>query len=102
MWAMFVLELRYIAPLERVQAALAEHMSWLDENFAAGLFLASGPKVPHDGAVILAAGEDRAKMEQIAESDPFSLAGVTEYTITEFLARKTAPGLEAYGEEGRG
>ncbi|GAA2923961.1 YciI family protein [Streptomyces thioluteus] len=96
---MFVLELTYIAPLERVEAAHAEHVAWLDAHYASGLFLASGRKVPRDGGVILAAGVDREKIEEITRSDPFSVAGVCEYAITEFVPTKTAPALETFREE---
>ncbi|MFI6686809.1 YciI family protein [Streptomyces sp. NPDC050485] len=96
---MFVLELTYIAPIERVDAALAEHVAWLDAHYASGVFIASGRKVPRDGGVILALGDDRAKIEEIVQSDPFSVAGVAEYAITEFAATKTAPPLEPYRQE---
>jgi uncharacterized protein YciI len=96
---MFILELTYIAPLERVDAALAAHNEWLDGHYAAGVFLASGPKVPRDGGVIIAAGDDRAKIEEIAKSDPFSVAGVAEYAVTELVATKTAPSLEQFRQE---
>lgn len=96
---MFVLELTYIAPLERVEAAHAEHVAWLDAHYASGVFVVSGRKVPRDGGVILAVGDDRAKIEEIAKSDPFSVAGVCEYSITEFVATKTAPALEQYRQQ---
>ncbi|WP_371495099.1 YciI family protein [Kitasatospora sp. NBC_00374] len=93
---MFVLELTYIAPVERIEAAQPEHASWMDAHYASGVFLASGRKVPLDGAVILAVGDDRAAIEEITRSDPFSVAGVAEYTVTEFVATKTAAALEHY------
>ncbi|MBB4927567.1 YciI family protein [Kitasatospora kifunensis] len=93
---MFILDLTYIAPLERVDAALPEHSAWLDAHYASGTFLASGRKLPPDGGVIIAVGEDRAKIEEIVRSDPFSVAGVAEYAITEFAASKTVPALESY------
>ncbi|MEV4439929.1 YciI family protein [Streptomyces sp. NPDC049577] len=93
---MFVLELTYTASTDRIDAALPEHIAWLDAHYASGVFLASGRKVPRDGGIILALGEDRSKMEEIAKSDPFTVAGVAEYTITEFLATKTVPALEQY------
>ncbi|WP_441247147.1 YciI family protein [Kitasatospora sp. McL0602] len=96
---MFILELTYIASLERVDAAIPEHNAWLDAHYASGVFLASGRKVPRDGGVIIAVGEDRAKIEEIVQGDPFSVAGVAEYAITEFLATKTAPALEQYRQE---
>ncbi|MFG2287307.1 YciI family protein [Streptomyces sp. NPDC048595] len=96
---MFVLELTYTAPLERVDAALAEHVEWLRKEYAAGHFIAAGRKVPRDGGVILAAGMDRAAVERIVAADPFTLAGVCEYRITEFVATTTAPALETYREQ---
>ncbi|MFJ3599368.1 MULTISPECIES: YciI family protein [unclassified Streptomyces] len=93
---MFVLELTYTAPVERVDALMAEHITWLDEQYAAGVFIASGRKNPRDGGVILAAGENRAAIERVAAADPFSAHGVCAYRITEFVATKTAPALAAY------
>ncbi|MET7701983.1 YciI family protein [Streptomyces sp. NPDC005485] len=95
---MFLLELTYTAPLEAVDAALEAHVGWLDEHFAAGVFLTAGRKNPRDGGVILAVAESRARIEEISAGDPFVTAGVCEYRITEFVAVKTAPALEAYRE----
>ncbi|MER5875920.1 YciI family protein [Streptomyces sp. NPDC060235] len=95
---MFVLELTYTAPLEAVDAVLEAHVAWLDQQYAAGSFLASGRKNPRDGGVILAVAEDRARIEEITAGDPFVIAGVCAYRVTEFVATKTAPGLERYRE----
>ncbi len=93
-----MLELTYIASMERVDAVLSDHVAWLDAHYAGGVFLASGRKDPRDGGVIIALGDDRTKMEEIAESDPFTVAGVAEYTITKFVATKTAAPLDQYRE----
>ncbi|MFJ3639207.1 YciI family protein [Streptomyces sp. NPDC090108] len=93
---MFVLELTYTAPLDAVDAALEAHVAWLNEQYDKGYFLASGRKVPRDGGVILAVAEDRARIEEVVAGDPFVTAGVCAYRITEFVATKTAPGLEAH------
>ncbi|MCC0575869.1 YciI family protein [Streptomyces californicus] len=93
---MFVLELTYTAPVERADALMAEHVAWLDEQYAAGVFIASGRKNPRDGGVILAVGEDRTAIEAIAVADPFAAHGVCAYRITEFIATRTAPGLAPY------
>lgn len=95
---MFVLELTYTAPLDAVDAVLEAHVAWLDEQYAAGHFLASGRKNPRDGGVILAVAESRARIEEISGGDPFVAAGVCAYRVTEFVATKTAPGLERYRE----
>ncbi|MFD5468393.1 YciI family protein [Kitasatospora sp. NPDC127059] len=96
---MFVLELTYTAPMERIDEALAEHVRWLDGHYAAGTFLASGRKVPRDGGVILAAGQDRAAIEALVATDPFVRRGLTEYRVTEFLATVTAPALDGYRQQ---
>ncbi|WP_103508222.1 YciI family protein [Streptomyces sp. SM13] len=93
---MFVLELTYTAPVERVDALMQEHIAWLDEQYAAGVFIASGRKNPRDGGVILAVGDDRAAIERIAAADPFTGHQVCAYRITEFIATKTAPELAPY------
>ncbi|MFG2312656.1 YciI family protein [Streptomyces sp. NPDC048566] len=95
---MFVLELTYTAPLADVDAVLPAHVAWLDEQYAAGTFLASGRKTPRDGGVILAVAGSRAGIEEITARDPFVEAGVCAYRVTEFAATKTAPGLERYRE----
>ena len=95
---MFVLELSYTAPLDQVDAVLEAHVAWLDAQYEQGVFLASGRKNPRDGGVILAVAGDRARIEGIAETDPFVTAGVCAYRITEFTATKTAPELERYRE----
>ncbi|MFJ8888421.1 YciI family protein [Streptomyces sp. NPDC102402] len=96
---MFVLELTYTAPVEHVDALMTEHVAWLDTQYAAGVFVASGRKNPRDGGVILAVGEDRGEIEEIAASDPFAAHGVCAYRITEFLATKTSEALAPYRQQ---
>ncbi|KMS82465.1 MULTISPECIES: YciI family protein [Streptomyces] len=90
---MFVLELTYTAPLDAVDAVLPDHVAWLEEQYGKGLFLASGRKNPRDGGVIPAVAGDRARIDEIVASDPFTVAGVCAYRVTEFIATKTAPEL---------
>ncbi|MFJ5926375.1 YciI family protein [Kitasatospora sp. NPDC092948] len=90
---MFILELTYTAPLERIDALLPAHVAWLEQHYASGAFLASGRKVPRDGGVIVAVAESRAAVEALAATDPFVRAGATEYRITEFVPTTTGPEL---------
>ncbi|MFI1101696.1 YciI family protein [Streptomyces melanogenes] len=96
---MFILDLTYTAPIERVDELLAEHVSWLNGQYEAGVFIASGRKEPREGGVILAVGDDRAAIEEIAATDPFSVNGVCAYRITEFFATKVAPELGSFRQE---
>jgi uncharacterized protein YciI len=98
---MFVLELTYTAPVERVDALSDAHIAWLDGMYESGAFIASGRKDPRDGGVILAVGADRSEMERITAADPFAVGGVCAYRITEFVATRTAPALAAYRQQAR-
>ncbi|GAA2273707.1 YciI family protein [Nonomuraea roseoviolacea subsp. roseoviolacea] len=93
---MFVVSVHYTSPLERIDALMSAHVEWLDRNYAAGVFLASGRKVPRTGGVVLAAGVSREELDAIVAEDPFAVEGVATHEITEFLATKTAPALSAY------
>jgi uncharacterized protein YciI len=95
---MFVLSLTYTAPVERIDALLVEHLAWLDQGYAEGMFLASGRKVPRTGGVILAVAESRAALEKFVAADPFAREGVADYAITEFVATRTGPDLEQWVE----
>ncbi|MFK4068423.1 YciI family protein [Streptomyces sp. NPDC029674] len=96
---MFILELTYTAPVSAVDEQLAAHVDWLDQQYEAGVFIASGRKNPRDGGVIIAVAESRARIEELVATDPFTTAGVCEYRITEFFATKTAPALAPYREQ---
>ncbi|HET7659570.1 MAG TPA: YciI family protein [Oryzihumus sp.] len=95
---MFILELTYTAPLDRIDALLEEHVAWLDRGYAEGVFVASGRKNPRDGGIIIAVGVDRRAVEARAATDPFAVEGVAEYRVVEFVPTKTAAGLEGYRE----
>ncbi|MEV0190259.1 YciI family protein [Kitasatospora purpeofusca] len=96
---MFVLELTYTVPLDRIDARLPDHVDWLNRHYADGTFLASGRKVPRDGGIILAAGEDRAAIEALVGTDPFAVEGLATYRVTEFLATVVAPVLESHRQQ---
>ncbi|WP_020392779.1 YciI family protein [Kribbella catacumbae] len=96
---MFVLELTYTAPLERVDEFISDHLTWVKAQYEAGVFVASGRKEPRDGGVIIAVGSDRAAIEELAGTDPFSIAGVCEYRVMQFIATTVAPALEQFKEQ---
>ncbi|MFM0646349.1 YciI family protein [Paraburkholderia bryophila] len=90
---MYVINLSYIASLERVDDVLDAHRAFLTKQFEAGVFVAAGPKVPRDGGVILAVGVEREKLDAILASDPFAVQQIARYEVTEFKATRLAPGL---------
>lgn len=82
--AIFLISLRYTAPLERIDALMGRHVAWLKEQRDADIFLAWGRKVPRDGGLILARGETRADMEEVAKNDPFVMEGAAEAQVIEW------------------
>jgi uncharacterized protein YciI len=92
---MFILSLAYTADLDAVDAVRDEHMVWVREQFAAGRFVASGPKVPRTGGVILARGLTREEVDAVVATDPFVVADVCAYDIVEFAVTTVADGHEA-------
>jgi uncharacterized protein YciI len=93
---MFVVVLTYRRPLEDVEKYLAEHIEFLDAQYAAGVFIASGRRLPRTGGVILASGIEKEKLEAILDLDPFKREGIAEYEILEFMPTKMKAGFEAF------
>ena len=92
---MFVLNLRYTAPLDKVDALLQDHVAWLKSQQEAGHFMAWGRKVPREGGLIFAHAADRDEAEALAASDPFVKGGVATVEVIEFAPSFVAEGLEA-------
>lgn len=92
---MFVIELVYKAELSRIDAHMKEHMVFLRKYYRAGNFLVSGRKIPRDGGVILAVGESREQIEEIAREDPFVRDGLAEPRIIEFRESQRADDIPA-------
>jgi uncharacterized protein YciI len=86
----FVIELSYQVELAQIDAAMKDHVAWLDRHYAAGTFVVSGRKIPRDGGIIIAAGADRARIEAIVRDDPFVARGLATYRLIEFRASQRA------------
>lgn len=93
---MFIAILTYIRPLEEIDALIPDHVRFLDEHYASGLFVASGRIKPRTGGVILISGTDRERAMAVLEKDPFKLARVATYALTEFCPTKMRPGFEHF------
>lgn len=91
---MFVVTLTYRADLGQIDDAIEGHMAWLDQQYADGVFVASGRRVPRIGGVILARGLSSEDLEHRLASDPFRQRDLAEYAVTEFVPSRTAEGFE--------
>ncbi len=91
---MFVVSLSYKVELDKVREHLEPHLQFLDKYYALGKFIASGPKVPSTGGVILVNACTKEQIEKIVTEDPFYIEGLADYTIVEFNPTKVANGYE--------
>lgn len=90
---MFVIELTYKAALEEIDAHMRSHMTFVNRQYAAGRFIASGRKVPREGGIILATGGTRAEIEELMREDPFCRHGLAEARVIEFKTSQRAADL---------
>jgi uncharacterized protein YciI len=87
---MFVIELVYKVDLADIDAHMAAHVRFLKKYYASGHFLISGRKIPRDGGIIVALGENRREIQAIVEEDPFYEHGLADFRIIEFRASQRA------------
>ena len=65
-----LIELTYKKPIDEVNNFLDQHRSFLNKYYENGIFLASGPKNPRDGGIIIAVA-NREAINTIILEDPF-------------------------------
>ena len=80
---MFIVIVRYTAPLSDIDRALDGHRRWVAQGYEDGVFLLSGPQAPRNGGAILAHNLERAALEARVAQYPFHLAGVATHEIIE-------------------
>ena len=80
---MFLIMLRYVAPLETIDALKDAHYANPDGVFAQGLVVLAGRLVPRTGGLIVAEGT-REEIEAAVASDPFVVGGAATVEIIEF------------------
>ncbi|HEY4288512.1 MAG TPA: YciI family protein [Puia sp.] len=94
--SLFVIFLRYLVSLEKIDAVMEKHVAFLDKYFASGEFLVSGRQVPRTGGIIIARGRDRAAVERITKQDPFIKGRLASVDIVEFKASKKGKGVQGW------
>jgi len=88
---MFVVILTYTKPLEEVDQHLEAHRAWLQGQYQAGAFIASGRQAPPTGGVILARAASRAELDAALAQDPFQQNRVADYQVIEFTPSLSLP-----------
>ncbi len=92
---LFVVDLHYVVSLDEVEPHLDDHVAYLEDCYANGHFVFSGPKEPRTGGVIIAAAASRAALDSVLKLDPFMAHGVAKYTVTEFRPSMMAAALQS-------
>ncbi len=90
---MFLLSLTYKVPNDEVDRHLDAHKAWLKEGYDAGIFMASGRKVPRTGGMIFARGS-HAEIDAMARRDPFYVNGVADFVLNEININMAADELQ--------
>ena len=93
---MFVVDLTYIVPLEKLDAHMTEHVKYLHKYYKLNVFVASGRKVPRTGGVILALAKSKEDLESILQEDPFYVHKLAEFNVTEFMTSQSHPDFKAF------
>ncbi len=90
---MLVIDIVYTKSLEQIDQYLLAHRAFLQRYYDLGILIASGPKNPRTGGIIIALGTQE-KIEKILQEDPFYQQGLASYKITEFQAVKSCEALK--------
>lgn len=85
---MYIVYLKYVRPLEEVEAVLDPHVAWLNKYFDAGVFITAGRKDPRTGGVLMVKDIDRERLNTILAEDPFQ--AVAEYEVTKVNVTRSA------------
>lgn len=93
---MFIVSVTFLTPLDQVEPHVAAHRAFLRDQYGRGTLLMSGRNVPPDGGIIVANTETRAELEELVKLDPFYIAGLARYDITEFRPTMTAEAFAAF------
>lgn len=92
---LFVTILTYVAPIEQIDAAGAEHVAWLQRGYDYGIFLASGRRVPRTGGIILARAASIDQVEAWMRQDPYQARGLATAEIYPFEGNMMSEAMRA-------
>lgn len=94
--SLFVVILRYLVPLEQIDAIMKQHAAYLQKHYDKGEFLVSGRQVPRTGGIILARAKNRNAIEKAVKQDPFIKRKMASADIIEFTASRSGKGMEGW------
>lgn len=84
-----IIDLHYLVDENEVAKIRPSHRDFLDVGYKKGILLASGPKIPKTGGVILAIGNIE-EIKEFIKNDPFYINNIAKYSFSSFDAVKHA------------
>lgn len=81
---LFIIKITYTASIEEIDKHLADHRAYLDQCYASGHYLTSGPQVPRTGGIIIAQGSSKSDIDMLMKDDPFVINDLINYESIEF------------------
>jgi uncharacterized protein YciI len=90
---MYLILLKYKAPIEDVERVTPAHREFLGRAYQAEKLLVSGPQAPRTGGVIIARVKTREEVDELIHEDPFYQEKIADYEVIEFNAVKFHPAL---------
>ena len=88
---MILILLRYVKPIEEVEAHTPAHRSFLDGLQQQGKIIFSGPRDPRTGGVILTTLDSEVEATKMICDDPFFENGIAEYEVIRFSPVRSDP-----------
>lgn len=91
----FVVILKYLSSIDKIDEHRPEHLDFLDKGYEAGIFIASGRQSDKSGGVIIAKALNKESLRILLKKDPFSIHNLALYEIYEFIPNKFSPEFKA-------
>lgn len=91
---MYIVTLTYTRPLTEVDKHREAHLEWVRHQYESGRFLASGPRIPREGGVILVRDMPRENLDALLAEDPFRQNGVADFTVVAFKVSNASADLQ--------
>lgn len=91
---MYIINLIYKVPLDKVDEHLGDHVEYLNEQYNLGNFHASGRKNPRTGGIILSKITHKNELINVINRDPFKINDLANYELIEFIPTMTCKELD--------
>ncbi|MUM17804.1 GTP cyclohydrolase [Mycobacterium sp. CBMA271] len=88
-----VLSLTYTQPLDVVNEVRPDHAAWIADEIEAGRLILAGRNEHATGGVLISGDISVEEAEALIAVDPYTTAGVAEYTRTGFNVSFKAAGI---------